>query len=54
MRQYYRPWELTSDEEDKIDEQLRDAQAQIDRELVEFEEQKQNRINRDEGHEGMN
>lgn len=36
-RQYYRPWELRPDEEDRIDEQLKDARARVDREVAELE-----------------
>ncbi|TLD30576.1 hypothetical protein PspLS_02153 [Pyricularia sp. CBS 133598] len=35
---YYRPWEFTSEEEDIIDEQVRDAKEDIERELREFEQ----------------
>ncbi|KAH8848094.1 hypothetical protein MCOR27_000268 [Pyricularia oryzae] len=41
---YYRPWELTSEEEDIIDEQVRDAKNDIERELREFERTKQQRL----------
>jgi hypothetical protein len=37
--QFYKPWDLRPDEEDRIEEQIRDAQAQIDKELDEFDEQ---------------
>jgi len=39
-RQYYRPWDLRPDEEDRIEDQIKDAQAQIDKELEEFEARK--------------
>jgi len=35
--QYYKPWELTRDEEQKIEEQIAEAQAVIDQEVYEFE-----------------
>lgn len=38
--QFYRPWDLLPDEEDLVERQLRDAQAQIDEELVEWEDAK--------------
>ncbi|GIZ45462.1 hypothetical protein CKM354_000862700 [Cercospora kikuchii] len=41
---YYRPWDLLPDEEDLVEQQIKDAQAQIDRELVEWEEEKQKRL----------
>lgn len=31
--QYYRPWDLRADEEDRIDDQIKEAQDQIDVEL---------------------
>ena len=34
--QYYRPWDLRADEEDRIDAQIKEAQARIDEELNEF------------------
>lgn len=37
--QFYRPWELRPDEEDRIDEQIKEAQAQIDKELHEHGEE---------------
>lgn len=39
--QYYRPWDLRADEEERIDAQIKDAQAQIDRELDGFEQKHQ-------------
>lgn len=39
--QYYRPWKLRPSERDTIDAQLRDANAQIDREIAEFEQREQ-------------
>ncbi|TLS29858.1 hypothetical protein PpBr36_03549 [Pyricularia pennisetigena] len=41
---YYRPWEFTSEEEDIIDEQVRDAKEEIEREFREFERTKQQRL----------
>ncbi|CAK1364904.1 unnamed protein product [Cercospora beticola] len=41
---YYRPWDLLPDEEDLVEQQIKDAQAQIDRELVEWEDEKQRRL----------
>lgn len=38
--QYYKPWELQSDEEDRIERQIADAEAQVDREAAEFGENK--------------
>ncbi|KAI9659285.1 MAG: hypothetical protein M1821_001543 [Bathelium mastoideum] len=35
---YYRPWELQSGEEDRIERQITDAQSQINQELAEFDE----------------
>jgi hypothetical protein len=37
--QFYKPWDLRPDEEDRIEDQIRDAQAQIDKELDDFDEQ---------------
>ncbi|KAM3416748.1 putative nuclear protein SDK3 [Cercospora zeina] len=44
IRQYYRPWDLLSDEEDLIDQQMKDAQDHVDRELVDWEDEKQKRL----------
>ncbi|TLD04920.1 uncharacterized protein PgNI_09581 [Pyricularia grisea] len=41
---YYRPWDFTSEEEEIIDEQVRDAKEDIERELKEFERTKQQRL----------
>ena len=35
---FYKPWDLRPDEEDRIEEQIRDTQAQIDKELDDFDE----------------
>ena len=35
--QYYRPWDLLPDEEDRIEQQIADTQASTDREVEEFE-----------------
>ena len=47
--QYYRPWDLRADEEDRIDAQIKEAQTRIDRELDEFSElyQRNGKINAD-------
>lgn len=42
---YYRPWDLLPDEEDRIDDQIRDTQARIDEEVAEFEAEKRRRLN---------
>lgn len=34
LRQFYKPWELRDEEEDIIDEQIRNAKAQIEDELA--------------------
>ncbi|KAF2768135.1 hypothetical protein EJ03DRAFT_328509 [Teratosphaeria nubilosa] len=34
---FYRPWDLRTDEDDRLDEQIREAEGQIERELCEFE-----------------
>lgn len=36
--QFYKPWDLRPDEEDRIEEQIRTARAHVDRELDEFDE----------------
>ncbi|CAK4032410.1 Hypothetical predicted protein [Lecanosticta acicola] len=41
---YYRPWDLLPDEEDRIDDQLKEARERVDRELAEFEEEKRRRL----------
>ena len=38
--QYYKPWELLPDEGDRIEKQIADTEAQINRELAEFEERR--------------
>lgn len=35
--QFYKPWELRDEEEDVIDDQIRDTKAQIERELGDVE-----------------
>lgn len=35
--QYYRPWELRSEEEGRIEVQLAETKSQIDKELADFE-----------------
>lgn len=42
--QYYRPWELSHEEEDRIDDQIRDAQDKIDEELAEWRNTKAARL----------
>ena len=34
--QYYRPWDLLPSEEDIIDDQVRDAEARVERERADF------------------
>ncbi|KAK4502884.1 hypothetical protein PRZ48_006310 [Zasmidium cellare] len=43
-RLYYKPWELRTDEEDRIDDQIKDTEDQIDKELADWEEEKQKRL----------
>lgn len=38
--QYYKPWELRTEEQDRIEKQIQDAEFQIEREVDSFEEQK--------------
>lgn len=42
--QYYRPWELLPDQEDRIDDQIKEAQALVDKEFDEWKEEKQTRL----------
>ena len=42
--QYYRPWELTEAQEQIVDDQVRDAQDKIDREVEEFEDERVRRL----------
>ncbi|KAI7507470.1 hypothetical protein KC347_g6847 [Hortaea werneckii] len=52
----YRPWELRSEEEDVIDEQIQKAKDAVDREVEEWEARKQGRVStpaRDEAMEGV-
>lgn len=42
--QYYRPWELTKEQEDIIKDQIRDAEAQIEDELQQFKRDKKKRL----------
>lgn len=51
--QYYRPWDLLPDEEDRIDDQIKDAQTQIDKELAEWEQEKQKRLGALDERSGM-
>ncbi|KAJ4422431.1 hypothetical protein N0V82_002879 [Gnomoniopsis sp. IMI 355080] len=41
---YYRPWELTKEQEDIIKDQIRDAEAQIEEELQQFKRDKEQRL----------
>lgn len=41
---YYRPWELTKEQEDIIKDQIRDAEAQIEDELQQFKRDKEQRL----------
>jgi hypothetical protein len=41
MLQYYKPWELTPDQEDEIQRQIEEAQSIIDNELDGFERQQE-------------
>ncbi|KAI0024687.1 hypothetical protein F4780DRAFT_795206 [Xylariomycetidae sp. FL0641] len=41
---YYKPWKLTLDQEDTIDDQVRDAEALIEKELEEFKVRKRQRL----------
>lgn len=42
--QFYRPWELSAGEDDQIADQISDAQEQIDKELADFERQRELRL----------
>ncbi|KXT10494.1 hypothetical protein AC579_4260 [Pseudocercospora musae] len=48
-RLYYRPWDLLPDEEDRIEDQVRDAQAEIDKELDAWDKEKEERLKALEG-----
>lgn len=48
-QQYYKPWELLPDEEDRIEDHIRDAEKQIDKELDEWNIEKRRRLNEIEG-----
>ncbi|KAF7194542.1 Pinin-like 1 [Pseudocercospora fuligena] len=50
---YYRPWDLLPDEEDRIEDQVRDAQAEIDKELDAWDKEKEERLEALEGSSGM-
>lgn len=41
MLQYYRPWKLTKEQEDEIDDQVQDAKNAIARELEAFKDRKE-------------
>ncbi|KAI7278181.1 hypothetical protein KC345_g6122 [Hortaea werneckii] len=52
----YRPWELRSEEEDVIDEQIRKAKDEVDREVEEWEAREQGNVSthaRDEAIQGV-
>ena len=49
MQQYYKPWELLPDEEDRIEDQIRDTEKQIDKELDDWDIEKRRRLNEIEG-----
>ncbi|KAI7654558.1 hypothetical protein KC319_g10228, partial [Hortaea werneckii] len=52
----YRPWELRSEEEDVIDEQIRKAKDEVDREVEEWENRKEGGVStpaRDEAMQGV-
>lgn len=40
-RLYYKPWEMSSEEEDRIDDQIAEARATIQRELDEYEDRQE-------------
>jgi hypothetical protein len=42
--QYYRPWELSNEEEDRVADQVDDARDLIKREVAEFEREKEERL----------
>ena len=41
FRQYYKPWDLRTEEEDRIKQQIEDTDSAIDKELAEHEQRKQ-------------
>ncbi|SMR49857.1 unnamed protein product [Zymoseptoria tritici ST99CH_3D1] len=43
-RLYYRPWDLLSDDEDTIAQQVSDAREQIDKEVADFAREKEERL----------
>ncbi|KAF2171913.1 hypothetical protein M409DRAFT_63453 [Zasmidium cellare ATCC 36951] len=51
-RLYYKPWELLTDEEDRIDDQIKDTEDQIDKELADWEDEKKKRLESLNGPEG--
>ncbi|KAF2180711.1 hypothetical protein K469DRAFT_714285 [Zopfia rhizophila CBS 207.26] len=48
-RLYYKPWELTEEEEDQVKDQIAEAQDIIDRELEEFEARREEEEEREQG-----
>ena len=44
ISQYYRPWELTKEQERTIEEQISTAKETIDREMQEFKVRKEKRL----------
>lgn len=42
--QYYRPWELTKEQEDTIKDQIHDAEARVEDELQQFKRDKARRL----------
>lgn len=42
--QYYRPWELSPEEEDIIKDQVHDAEGQIEEEVKQFKRRKEQRL----------
>jgi hypothetical protein len=46
MMQYYRPWDLRPDEEDRINEQIKDVEAEIAREVIQFDQRRRQQSSR--------
>jgi hypothetical protein len=42
--QYYRPWDLLSEDEDTITQQVSDTREQIDKEVADFASEKEKRL----------
>ena len=49
---YYKPWDLRSDEEDRIDDQIKGAQSRIDKELDEFDQLRARQVDMDDDSSG--